>query len=135
VLMLQEPDGDHWHVDAEADAWPRLQALIRAGFRCRGGDFDAGRTLARRLGRRVTGLRQRTVAHDIPASDPYAALPLAFADSLAALWQAHGLVDDAALAALRRSLERALASAGARVRTFTLVQVWARKAAPAGAAG
>jgi SAM-dependent methyltransferase len=128
VLMLQEPDGEHWHVDADGDAWPRLRALIRDGFRRRGGDFDAGRTLAQRLAGRVTGLRQREVAHETPARHPYAALPLAFAESLAASWRAHRLVDDVELAALRGALARSLSTAGARVRTFTLVQVWGRKA-------
>lgn len=130
LLMLQEPISDGWHVDA-GETWRRVHGLIRAGFRRRGGDFDAGRLLASQLAGRVVGLRRRDAAHELPAAHPYAALPLAFSDSLAATWQADGLVDAAEIAVLRAALSRALGRPGATTRTFTLVQVWARKPGPA----
>jgi len=125
VVMLQEPVGDTWHLPAAGDAWPRTLALIRAGFRRRGGDFDLGRRIASRL--EAAGLRDvrtRSVAHTIAATHPYARLPLAFCDSLAPLWREAAMVGDDELDALRRALVRGLDDGGARVTTFTLVQAW-----------
>lgn len=128
TLLLQEPVGDSWHVPAEGDAWPRTLALIRAGFRARGGDFDLGARLAERLAAAgVRDVRTRTVAHTIPASHPYARLPLAFCDSLAPLWRERAMVDDRELDDLRAALLRGLSGAGAKVTTFTLVQAWGRR--------
>ena len=127
TLLLQEPVGDSWDVPA-GDAWPRTLALIRAGFRARGGDFDLGARLVDRLA--AAGLRDvrtRTITHTFAASHPYARLPLAFCDSLAPLWRERAMVDDGELAGLRSAIERGLAAPRAKVTTFTLVQAWGRR--------
>ena len=99
--------------------------MIRAGFKRRGGDLDIGRQLAQSLERAgVRDIRTRTVAHTIPATHPYARLPLAFCDSLLPLWRQAAMVDDAELDALRTALVRGLAAANASVTTFTLSQCW-----------
>ena len=127
TIVLQEPVGDSWHVPA-GDAWTRLLALIRTGFRARGGDFDLGARLVERLeAAGVREVRTRTVAHAIAASHPYARLPLAFCDSLAPLWRERAMVDVDELDDLRTALQRALATSGAKVTTFTLVQAWGRR--------
>jgi SAM-dependent methyltransferase len=129
LVMMQEPMADSWHVAAGA-AWPRLLALIRRGFAERGGDFDAGRALSARMEDMLGDVRVRRVAHIVPADHPYAALPLAFCDALHATWLAAGLIGDGELQALRSCIERALRAPGARVTTFTVMQVWGRKRAP-----
>jgi len=63
----------------------------------------------------------------IAASHPYARLPLAFCDSLAPLWRERAMVDVDELDDLRTALQRALATSGAKVTTFTLVQAWGRR--------
>ena len=127
TLMLQEPVADSWQVPAAGDAWPRMLALIRAGFRERGGDFDLGGRLAERLeAAGVRDVRTRAIAHTIAASHPYARLPLAFCDSLAPLWRDAAMVCDDELDDLRAAIDRGLGSAGAKVTTFTLVQAWGR---------
>jgi SAM-dependent methyltransferase len=125
LILLQEPIADTWHVPCARDEWPRALGLIRAGFMHRGGDLDVGRLLAPRLQRAgVRDIRTRTVAHTIPATHPYARLPLAFCDSLMPLWRRAGMVDDPELGALRAALVRALSAPGACVATFTLSQCW-----------
>jgi hypothetical protein len=128
VVMLQEPAGDSWRVPAGA-SWRRLRALIRAGFKHRGGDFDAGRSLGRRLQAVLVDVRERRVAHDIAGAHPYASLPLAFAASLATTWRQAGLTEAAELDDLEIQVRRALARKTARATTFTLVQMWGRKPA------
>ncbi len=127
-LMLQEPVADSWSLPAAGPAWPRLVSLIRTGFRSRGGDFDAGRDLAARLrqagARRV---RSRSVVHQLPSDHPYARLPLAFCDSLAALWRSGLLADKHEIAALRAQVAAALDERPGMVSTFTLVQVWGER--------
>ena len=128
LVMLQEPVADTWHVPAAGDAWPRLRALIRAGFRRRGGDFDAGRALRRRLGRALGSVvHERRAVHTIPAAHPYAALPLAFCDSLHVSWREARLIAEDELRLLRDGIEAGLRGPQATVTTFALVQVWGRK--------
>ena len=126
LVMLQEPLADTWYVPA-CPAWRRLRALIRTGFASRGGDFDAGRELRRRLAGVLADVRERRVVHMIPAAHSYAALPLAFCDTLRSTWCAADLVDNNEVEEFREQISRALAVSGARVTTFTLVQVWGRK--------
>lgn len=125
LILLQEPIADGWHVPCAHDEWPRLLGLIRAGFMRRGGDFDIGSQLAQSLARAgVRDIRTRTVAHTIPATHPYARLPLAFCDSLWPLWRQAAMVDDCELDTLRAALVRGLAAENASVTTFTLSQCW-----------
>jgi SAM-dependent methyltransferase len=131
LVMMQEPVAHSWRVPAGA-AWPRLLALIRAGFAHGGGSFDAGLALPARMSRRLAHVHVRRVAHVIPAAHPYAALPLAFCDALQATWFAAGLVGASELQALRGQIEHALSAPGAHVTTFTLVQAWGRKRASPG---
>jgi SAM-dependent methyltransferase len=133
LVMMQEPIADSWYVPAGA-AWPRLLALIRAGFAQRGGDFDAGRALSTRMQSVLGDVQVCRAAHTIPADHPYAALPLAFCDALHATWLAAGLLGDGELRALRSCIEQALRAPGASVTTFTVMQVWGRKRAPPGRA-
>jgi SAM-dependent methyltransferase len=127
VVMLQEPIADSWDVPARP-AWQRLRELIRAGFARRGGDFDVGRTLSARLLRAgCADVRERRVMHTIRTGHPYAALPLAFCDALAATWRTERLADEAEFLALREDVRRALGHPDGRVTTFTLVQAWASK--------
>jgi hypothetical protein len=127
--MLQEPVADSWSVPSAGDAWPRLLRLILDGFERRGGDFDAGRHLERRL--RQAGLRQvrtRRVVHTLPSSHPYARLPLSFCASLSALWQSAGMAGADQVQALRCAVEAALEEEDAApVTTFTLVQAWGQR--------
>jgi SAM-dependent methyltransferase len=134
LAVLQEPDGDSWQLEDGGDCWQRLQALIRAGFRARGGDFDAGLQLPGAL--RAQGfvdVQQRRITRHLPPGHAYAALPLAFARQLKPLWLAEGLIDDTGLAELLAAFEQRLA-AGAEATSFTLVQCWGRRA-PAQATG
>jgi SAM-dependent methyltransferase len=125
LILLQEPIADSWHVPCARDEWARALGLIRAGFTHRGGDLDVGGLLAQRLERAgVRDIRTRTVAHTIPATHPYARLPLAFCDSLVPLWRQAGMVDDGELETLRAALVRGLGAQGASVTTFTLAQCW-----------
>ena len=125
-LMLQEPQADRWAIPAAGEAWTRLKQLIRAGFEARGGDFDAGARLAPSLARLAAGpVRTRRVVHVLPASHPYARLPLDFARSMRPAWRVSGLAEDAEIDALVGAVERALQRPG-EVTTFTLVQAWAR---------
>jgi ubiquinone/menaquinone biosynthesis C-methylase UbiE len=127
-LMLQEPVADSWHVPTAGAEWSRMLALIRAGFRHRGGDFDIGRRLAQQLqAAGASEVRTRTVVHRIAATHPYATLPLAFCDSLAPLWRRAAMVGDDELEALRGALLHTLAGADTTVTTFTLVQAWGRR--------
>jgi len=126
LLMLQEPEAQSWDVPGAGAAWQELRALIRAGFAARGGDFDAGRALAPALERAgVTSPRARRVVHVLPASHPYAALPLAFARQLQSTWTYARLATDAEVASLCDAVAQALRRAGS-VTTFTLVQAWGR---------
>lgn len=127
VLMLQEPQADSWDIPAAGPAWPRLLEWIRAGFRQRGGDFDAGRGAAERLAAAgAIELRTRRVVHHLPPGHPYARLPLAFCDSLAATWRAAGLASAGEIAALRAEIAAALEQPQPAT-TFTLVQTWGRR--------
>lgn len=127
VVLLQEPDGDSWDLAGGGAAWQRLRALIRAGFRARGGDFDAGLQLAGALkAQGLVDVQQRRVVRHLPAGHAYAALPLAFARQLQAVWLAEGLVDEAELAALLAAIGERLAG-GAEATSFTLVQCWGRR--------
>lgn len=128
VALLQEPDGDSWDLVGGGAAWQRLRALIRAGFRARGGDFDAGRQLADALqAQGLVDVQQRRIVRRLPPGHAYAALPLAFARQLRPLWLAEGLADEAELAQLLAAIEERLA-AGAAATSFTLVQCWGRRA-------
>ena len=130
LVLLQEPAADSWTLPGAGAAWPRLLALIRAGFRCRGGDFDAGATIAERLRRAgARGIRRRTVAHRIGTSHPYARLPLAFCRSLTALWHEQGLAAPAELRELTAAIAAACDDPRGTTTTFTLVQAWGRRAA------
>ena len=129
LVMLQEPVADTWQVPAAGNAWPRLRALIRTGFRRRGGDFDAGRSLRRRLGRALgSAVHERRTVHTIPATHPYAALPLALCDSLQGSWREAALIAEDELRLLRGGIAAGLQRPRATVTTFALVQVWGRKA-------
>lgn len=130
VVMLQEPIADSWQLPAAGEAWPRLRGLIRAGFEHRGGDFDVGRRLAQQLQSAGLGdVRTRCVAHRIASAHPYARLPLAFCDSLAARWRDAALASDDDVRTLRSAIERGLEQPGTTVTTFTLVQAWGRRCA------
>jgi SAM-dependent methyltransferase len=123
-LMLQEPVADSWAIPAAGEAWTRLKQLIRAGFEARGGDFDAGAMLRPALARWAAGpVRTRRAVHVLPASHPYARLPLDFARSLRPAWRS--LAEQSEVDALVDAVERALQRPG-EVTTFTLVQAWAR---------
>jgi hypothetical protein len=135
LVLLQEPVADPWEVPMPGDAWPRWRALIRAGFQARGGDFDAGRSLRKRLEREADDVCERRIVHTLPARHPYAALPVAFGESLRAAWRASGLVHDDELTRLRQLLRKALQQPDASVTTFALVQVWGRKRAGGSAYG
>ena len=129
-ILLQEPVADSWSVPAAGDAWATLKRLIHAGFETRGGHFDAGARLAPALARApLCDLRVREVVHVLPTPHPYARLPLQFARSLRPLWRASGLASDDEIDAIVAEVERALTRAG-QVRTFMLVQAWARVTAP-----
>jgi SAM-dependent methyltransferase len=123
-LMLQEPIADSWAMPAAGEAWPRLKQLIRAGFKAHGGHFDAGASLQPALAQ-LGEVRIRQVAHVLPASHPYAWLPLHFARSLRPSWRASALADDAEIDELVAAVDRALRQP-APVTTFTLVQAWLR---------
>lgn len=124
LLILQEPDAEGWSVLAAGSAWTRMLELIRAGFTARGGHFDAGRALATALAAAgIGGMRMRRVAHSLPASHPYAALPLAFARQLRPAWIDAGLASEPEIDDLCRGVAAAL-DRGGPVNTFTLVQAW-----------
>jgi len=127
MAMLQEPDADSWQPGGANPAWPRLLGLIRAGFRARGGDFDAGLQLADALkAYGFVDVQQRRIVRRLPAGHAYAALPLAFARQLRPLWLAEGLVEVDELDALLAAVEAELAG-GAESTSFTLVQCWGRR--------
>ena len=128
LLLLQEPIADSWQVPADHGAWPRMLALIRAGFAARGGDFDAGRMLRERLvAAGVRDVRCRAVAHTLDTSHHYARLPLAFCRSLSALWRSIGMASAEEIDDLQHAIERALDAPGGAVVTFTVMQVWGRR--------
>jgi SAM-dependent methyltransferase len=127
TLLLQEPDAESW-LSPGGVAWERLRELIRRGFALRGGDFDAGRSLRARLRGALDSLGERRVAYGLPATHPYAALPLAFCAALEPTWRAATAAeaDLAEREGLRERVAAALGHARAEARTFTLVQVWGR---------
>lgn len=128
MALLQEPDADSWDLAGGGEEWRRLKALIRAGFRARGGDFDAGLQLPGALkAQGFVDVQQRRVVRHLPPGHAYAALPLAFARQLRPLWLAEGLACETELATLLAAIERLLA-AGAESTSFTLVQCWGRRA-------
>lgn len=130
LLLLQEPVADSWQVPAEDGAWPRMRALIRAGFTARGGDFDAGRVLRERLvSAGLSDVRCRAVTHVLDTTHPYARLPLAFSRSLSTLWRSTGLASAEEIDDLGRAIERGLDAPGGTAVTFTLMQAWARRPA------
>lgn len=127
VVMLQEPDADTWRIPAAGPAWTRLREFIRIGFELRGGNFDAGACLLGAM--RDAGLGRsghRKVSYTLPASHPYAALPLAFARQLRPLWLKEGVLREAEIDDMVAEVSRAL-QAGGDTQTFTLVQAWGRR--------
>ncbi len=127
LVMLQEPIADSWSLPAAGAAWERALSLIRAGFKRRGGDFDAGQALETSL--RAAGgtdVHARRVVRTLPPRHPYARLPLAFCDSLAALWRSTGMAADDEVERMRAQITQALDHETASTTTFTLVQAWCR---------
>jgi len=131
TLLLQEPDSESW-LSPGGVAWERLRELIRWGFALRGGDFDAGRSLHARLRGALESLGERRVAHNLPATHPYAALPLAFCAALEPAWRAAASAeaDLAHREGLRDQVAAALGNVHAEASTFTLVQVWGQAPEP-----
>jgi SAM-dependent methyltransferase len=127
-VLLQEPDSRTWELPGTGDAWKRLREFIRIGFELRGGNFDAGCSLAAAMASAgIEDVQQRRVVRTIDAGHPYSTLPLAFARQLRPLWLAEGVLRDDELDALIEQVTRELA-AGGTVQTFTLVQAWGWRA-------
>ncbi len=126
LILLQEPDGDSWHIDHAGPAWTALHRLIREGFARRGGDFDAGRHVAGAMARHgLDAIEERRVTRVLDHGHPYASLPLAFARQLRDVWLKEGLIAEHALDSLLDEVREALQRRGTSC-TFTLVQTWGR---------
>lgn len=122
ILVLEDPDMSSWRVNPDAPAVQRLIALIEAGFRAAGGDFNAGRVLPSLL--RDAQITPRIMTHvvGLEPGHPYLRLPLQFAASLRP--RLERLLPPPALDALIEEAERELSRADTWGTTFTLVQAF-----------
>lgn len=133
IIAIEEPIAATWRFFGGNETWRRkgnrLIEIVTRAFRQGGGDFDAGRhSLSLLGGAGVTEISARRVIHSLSAGHPYRRLPVQFATSLRQRIADHGLAGENELRELMHAAERIALDDDTTATTFTLSQVWGRKA-------
>lgn len=129
TIAIQEPDASSWNYYPQSQAWKRLKDIILTAFSSGGGDFNVG---ARTLGMlRTAGLRNlqsRAAVIALQDRHPYMRLPVQFATSLRKRILETRLATEGELDALMAECEQVATDPDRFSLTFTVTQVWGRKA-------
>lgn len=128
IIAVQEADQSSWNFYPPSPKWPRLKAIIEAAFGLRG-DINIGRrtfVMLRQAG--LEGVTVRAAVLALQDGHPYMRLPIAGVSAMRKAIVEAGLSTDEELDDLLADVEQRAADPDTIQITFTLTQVWGRKA-------
>ena len=130
VVALQEADEAGWRCHPDTPAFATLRNAILKAFARRGGDFSAGRRLFGWMQQGgLENIQLRPVVLAFQNGHPYMRLPLHLAEPLRDRILEWEILSAAAFRRASAEYEAFLRRPGSYMVTFTLMQVWGRKAA------
>ncbi len=130
IIAIQEPIASSWRFYPSRPQVERLIAAILAAFQSDGGNFDAGAWGFSMLrSAELENVQTTAIIRALPPGDPYRRLPVQFAASLRQRILDEGYLNEDELSRLVLAAEAAAADDQTLATTFTLMQVWGRKAA------
>jgi ubiquinone/menaquinone biosynthesis C-methylase UbiE len=129
IVASQETDQNSWCYFPQRQAWPRLKQAIEAAFIRIGGDANIGQQtygMFRRAG--LEDVRVRAAVAALQNSHPYMNMPILGATGMRKVIVGTGIMAQSELDAAIAEMEQMIADPETYEISFTVTQVWGRKA-------